>query len=68
MSKIRTITATLNRNGDEIDVEFGYEIDPGERADHDYPGSEPNVLIYAKEKLSEEEYCELERVAWENEK
>lgn len=68
MSKIKTITATLEREGEEIDVEFGYEIDPAERADRDYPGSKASVLIYTKEQLTEEEYQELERVVWEEEK
>ena len=65
---MKTITATLERSGIEIDINFQYEIDLGERADMDYPGSEPSVLIYADEILTEYEYLELERVAWENEK
>lgn len=65
---MKTITATLERSGIEIDINFQYEIDLGERADRDYPGSDASVLIYADESLTESEYSELERVAWENEK
>jgi hypothetical protein len=65
---LKTITATIERFGTEFDVDFQYEIEPGEKRDRDYPGSDATVLIYTKEKLSESEYSELERVVWENEK
>ena len=65
---MKTITATIERSGIEFDVEFQYEIEPGEKRDRDYPGSDATVLIYTDEILTESEYSELERVVWENEK
>jgi len=65
---VKTLTATIERSGIEFDIKFQYEIEPGERADMDYPGSEPSVLIYAEEVLTEDEYLELERFVLENEK